>query len=329
MLYPLLFEANLFPIIWGGNRLIALKGMPPIDVPIGESWEISAVKGKESIVANGPLKGKNLRDLSWEYGSELLGRTIDERYGSEFPILVKFIDTSNDLSIQVHPDDSMAMRRHGCMGKTEMWYVVDALPDAYLYAGFSRDITREEYRRMVEDDSICDVLAKHNISKGDAFYVPAGIVHALCRGTFVVEIQQSSDITYRIYDYKRIGMDGKPRELHTSLAEDVLDFSCHKEYSLDYTATENTSNVICNNRFFRIGLLPLTMPMRRDLRHYDSFIVYVCIQGECIIGESTYLQQGFSCLVPAVCADIFISPAQEGAKVELLEIYLDNEDFNE
>jgi mannose-6-phosphate isomerase len=124
-------------------------------------------------------------------------------------------------------------------------------------------------------------------------------------------------------------MDGKPRELHTSLAEDVLDFSCHKDYSLDYTATENTSNVICNNRFFRIGLLPLTKPMRRDLRHYDSFIVYVCIQGQCIIGESTYLQQGFSCLVPAVCADIFISPVQDGTKVELLEIYLDNEDFNE
>lgn len=323
MLYPLLFEANLFPIIWGGDRLIALKGMPPVDVPIGESWEISAVIGKECVVANGVLKGKNLRDLSFEYGAELLGRSVYERYGSELPVLVKFIDTQNDLSIQVHPDDAVALSRHGCMGKTEMWYVVDAKPGAFLYAGFSRDITIEEYRRMVGDGSICQVLAKHYINKGDAFLIPAGLVHALCSGAFVVEVQQSSDITYRLYDYNRIGMDGKPRQLHTALAEGVLDLSCHTDCSVHYPRLDNESNLICSNRHFNVSLLPLDKSVRRDMRRYDSFVAYICISGSCIIGNSVHLQQGFSTLIPASCADVNIVPTGIGGKVELMEVFID------
>lgn len=302
-----------------------LKGLPPIDVPIGESWEVSAVIGKESVVSNGVLRGKNLRDLSFEYGPELLGRLIYERFGSELPVLVKFIDTENDLSIQVHPNDAVALSRHGAMGKTEMWYVVDAEPGAYLYAGFSRDITKEEYRRMVADGSICEVLSKHYISKGDTFFIPAGMVHALCKGAFVVEVQQSSDITYRLYDYNRMGMDGKPRDLHTKFAEDVLDFSCHKDCSLQYSKRENSVNTICDCQYFKVGLLPLTRPLVRDLRQHDTFVVYVCIHGECFIGHSAHLRQGYSCLVPASCANIHITPVGDCDNVELLEIYIDNE----
>ena len=223
MLYPLLFETNLFPIVWGGHRLREMKGMSPIAEPVGESWEVSAVPGKESVVVNGPLSGRNLRDLTQEYGSDLLGKAVQEKFGSEFPMLVKFIDAESDLSIQVHPDDAVAMQRHGSMGKTEMWYVVDAKPGTYLYAGFAKSITSEEYRRRVEDGTICEVLAKHPIRMGDAFFIPAGRVHAICGGALIAEVQQSSDITYRIYDYGRMGMDGKPRELHTELAADVLD----------------------------------------------------------------------------------------------------------
>ena len=221
MLYPLLFETSLFPIVWGGNRLRQMKGMSPSCEPVGESWEVSAVPGKESVVLNGDLAGKNLRELCQQYGADLLGGAVQQKFGNEFPMLIKFIDAESDLSIQVHPDDSVAMERHGSMGKTEMWYVVDAKPGTYLYAGFSKSITSEEYRRRVEDGTICEVLAKHPIRMGDAFFIPAGRVHAICGGALIAEVQQSSDITYRIYDYGRMGMDGKPRELHTELAVDV------------------------------------------------------------------------------------------------------------
>ena len=164
MLYPLLFETNLFPIVWGGHRLREMKGMSPIAEPVGESWEVSAVPGKESVVVNGPLSGRNLRDLTQEYGSDLLGKAVQEKFGSEFPMLVKFIDAESDLSIQVHPDDAVAMQRHGSMGKTEMWYVVDAKPGTYLYAGFAKSITSEEYRRRVEAVSYTHLTLPTNVN---------------------------------------------------------------------------------------------------------------------------------------------------------------------
>ena len=327
MLYPLLFETNLFPIVWGGHRLREMKGMSPIAEPVGESWEVSAVPGKESVVVNGPLSGRNLRDLTLEYGSDLLGKAVQEKFGSEFPMLVKFIDAESDLSIQVHPDDAVAMQRHGSMGKTEMWYVVDAKPGTYLYAGFAKSITSEEYRRRVEDGTICEVLAKHPIRMGDAFFIPAGRVHAICGGALIAEVQQSSDITYRIYDYGRMGMDGKPRELHTELAADVLDYTVHKEYSISYPMVLNKSNLVCECEFFTVRMQRLNTPVKRDLKHKDSFVVYVCMRGECMIGDSVHLKQGFSCLVPAVCADIEITPIGEKGMVELLEVFVDNEKF--
>lgn len=302
-----------------------IKGMSPEDEPVGESWEVSAVPGKESIVCNGELQGRNLRELTSEYGASLLGRSVYDRFGEEFPMLVKLIDAEHDLSIQVHPNDELAQKRHGCMGKTEMWYVVDAKPGTYLYAGFARSITGEEYRRRVQDGTICEVLAKHNIKAGDAFFIPAGRVHAICGGALIAEVQQNSDITYRIYDYGRLDMDGKPRELHTELAVDALDYTVHSEYALDYPRDMNRPNLVCTCDFFEVRRLTLDAPLNRRMRHHDSFVIYMCLQGECRLGNDVLLRQGQTCLVPAECTDdIMLTPTStgNGGRIELLEVFI-------
>ena len=204
----------------------------------------------------------------------------------------------------------------------------DAKPGTYLYAGFSKSITSDEYRRRVEDGTICEVLAKHPIRMGDAFFIPAGRVHAICGGALIAEVQQSSDITYRIYDYGRMGMDGKPRELHTELAVDVLDYTVHKEYSISFPMELNKANLICECEFFTVRQLRLTAPIQRNLKHHDSFVVYMCLHGECTIGDSVLLKQGQSCLVPASCADMLITPIGTNDDAEVLEVFVDNEKFS-
>lgn len=323
MLYPLLFEDNLFPVVWGGHNLKVIKGLLSDEEPIGESWEVSAVPGKESVVSNGFLQGKSLRELTSEYGVLLLGQSVYDRSGAEFPLLLKLIDAERDLSIQVHPNDELAMKRHGCKGKTEMWYVVDSKPGTYIYAGFSKVITTEEYRRRVMDGTICEVLAKHYIHRGDAFFIPSGRVHAICGGALIAEVQQSCDITYRIYDYGRPGMDGKPRELHTELAVEALDYTVHPDYVLDYPKEKNTSNLVCGCDFFEVRRLTLDAPINRKMKHLDSFVIYTCLWGKCSLGNTVRLNRGQSCLVPAVCADnIVLTPTENNVPVELLEIFV-------
>ncbi len=325
MLYPLLFEANLFPIVWGGHSLKVIKGMVPDDEPIGESWDISAVANKESVVSNGALQGKKMSELASEYGADLLGQSVYEKYGGRFPILLKMIDAKSDLSIQVHPNDELAMERHGCMGKTEMWYVLDAKPGTFIYVGFSEDITVEEYRRRVENGTICDILAKYYIHPGDAFFIPAGCVHSICGGALIIEVQQSSDITYRIYDYGRLGIDGAPRELHTELAIAAIDYTVHGEYALTYTREKNRSNTVCKCDYFEVRSLILDAPLNRRMKSYDSFVIYVCLSGECGINDTVQLRCGQSCLVPAMCADNITlnpTPTVNGGQVELLEVFI-------
>jgi len=233
-LYPFLFEANLHSVVWGGHQLRPYKGMEPTDEPIGESWEVSAVPSSISIISNGEQKGRDLVSVIGEASEAILGRAVAERYHGELPLLMKFIDAERDLSIQVHPDDEMAQRMHGKMGKSEMWYVIKAAPGSYLYAGMKEKITPEEYSRRVADGTITEVLARHEVKAGDVFYIPAGRVHAICGGILLAEVQQSSDVTYRIYDYNRPGMDGKPRELHTELAAQAIDYHVEKEYRTVY-----------------------------------------------------------------------------------------------
>ena len=232
-LYPLLFEPNLHSVVWGGDQLRPYKGLASTDEPIGESWEVSAVPSSTSIIANGTWKGKDLISVINEHPEAILGKAVHQKYHGQLPLLVKFIDAKRDLSIQVHPNDEMAQREHGKMGKSEMWYVIRADKGAHLYAGFKQEITPDEYQRRIEDGSITEVLADHQVKAGDVFYLPAGRVHAICGGIMLAEVQQSSDVTYRIYDYHRPGLDGKPRELHTALAAKALDYHVEKNYTTD------------------------------------------------------------------------------------------------
>jgi len=328
-LYPLLFEPNLHTIVWGGNQLRPYKGLEPSDEPIGESWEVSAVPSSTSITANGALKGKDLITVINENPDAILGTKVNEKYMGQLPLLVKFIDAKRDLSIQVHPNDEMAMREHGKMGKSEMWYVIKATADAHLYAGFKQEITPEEYQQRIADGTITEVLADHQVKAGDVFYLPAGRVHAICGGILLAEVQQSSDVTYRIFDYNRPGMDGKPRELHTELAAKALDYHVEDNYRTEYDESANKAVQIIDSPYFSVRVMEINKPMHRNLIKYDSFIITMCIEGDCKIrvrstGEEILLKQGHSTLVPAAIADYDVIPLNGTTRI--LDAFIDNKD---
>lgn len=320
-MYPLLFRENLHEIVWGGSRLKALKGLPADGRNIGESWEISAVRGSESVVQNGELAGSTLGELVQRYGAELMGKHIAEAHGTEFPLLVKFIDAAGDLSIQVHPGDELARARHGKLGKTEMWYVMDARPGATLLAGFKKQIRPEEYAAKVADGSIVDVLARHKVHPGDVFFIPAGRVHAICRGILLCEIQQSSDVTYRLYDYNRLGLDGKPRQLHTEEARDAIDYKVYDDYRTHYQPVAEGAVRIVDCPFFVVNVVATSSSLHRNLLAEDSFVTLSCLSGACTIqagGVSVSLGTGNSCLIPASVADFKVT-AFGNREVRLLE----------
>ncbi len=328
-LYPLLFQPNLHPVVWGGRRLRPYKGLEANNEPIGESWEVSAVPSSTSIVSNGEWSGQPLTEVIASDPQAWLGKSVAEKYGNQLPLLVKFIDAEKDLSIQVHPNDEMAMRSHGKMGKTEMWYVIDARPGSFLYAGFEKQITPDEYRQRVEEGTIMEVLAKHSVKPGDVFFLPAGRVHAICGGILLAEVQQSSDVTYRIFDYNRPGMDGKPRELHTALAAEALDYEVQSEYRTVYRTQENRANHMIDSPYFSVRVTDISRPFHRSLMKYDSFIISMCIAGDCHIrmrstGHDILLRQGHSCLIPAAIADYDVIPAANHSL--MLDAYLDNMD---
>lgn len=328
-LYPLLFEPNLHEVVWGGNQLKPYKGLEPSDEPIGESWEVSAVPSSTSIIANGELAGKDLITAINEQPDEILGKKVNEKYHGQLPLLVKFIDAKKDLSIQVHPNDEMAQREHSKMGKSEMWYIIKADEGAHLYAGFNQKITPEEYQNRIADGTITEVLADHQVKAGDVFYLPAGRVHAICGGIVLAEVQQSSDVTYRIFDYNRSGMDGKPRELHTELAAKALDYHVEDNYRTEYVDTSNKAIQIMDTPFFDVRIMEVNKSFHRDLLKYDSFIITMCIEGDCNIkvrstGYEILLKEGHSTLIPAAIADYDIIP-QDG-KTRILDAFIDNMD---
>ena len=331
-------------VVWGGNRLIPYKGLDEREftqIPYGESWEVSAVPGSESVIKNGEYQGLKLTDVIAQYPIEILGNKTVEQYGSTVPLLVKFIDAAKDLSIQVHPNDEMAKRVHGKMGKSEMWYVIDAKPGSYLYAGFRQTITPYEYQRRVEDGSITEVLAKHEVHKGDVFYLPAGRVHAICGGILLAEIQQSSDVTYRIFDYNRLGLDGKPRELHTELALQALNYQVEDEYRTQYSNQDNAAKSIISTPYFSCRILNLSKDgtsssrtneaFHRNLLKYDSFVISTCIEGSCEIqsrvnGSKIEFNAGNSALIPSMIADYDVTPLT--SKCKLLDSFIDNKDVS-
>ena len=221
MLYPVTFRPILKSVIWGGADICPFKGIEPLQDGIGESWELSHVEGNVSVVAEGSLAGKSLEELINTYGDKLLGKKVMDSFGTTFPLLIKFIDAKQDLSIQVHPDDELAMKRHQSMGKTEMWYIVDAEPDAKLIYGFKKEISRNEFERRITDNTLLDICNQVPVKKGDVFFIDSGTLHAIGKGILIAEIQQNSNTTYRVYDYGRVGKDGRPRELHVDKAIEV------------------------------------------------------------------------------------------------------------
>lgn len=325
-LYPMLFEPNLHTKIWGGEQLASWKQLPH-QLHIGESWEVSAVKSAPSVISNGTWAGYPLTEVVSKMPEAILGKAVSQNYSNQLPVLVKFIDANDDLSIQVHPDNAMAQREHDKMGKNEMWYILSAEPGACIYAGFREQLSEEEYKRRVADGSIVTALAKHEVRTGDVFYIPAGRVHAIGKGIRLLEVQQSSDVTYRIYDYDRLDLDGHPRELHTELAAQAIDYQVYKEYRNDYQETVNTANLCLDTEYFTVRVIDLQETLRRNMIKYDSFIIQSCVQGECKIRiRSTHdeivLKEGYSCLIPAAIADYDITPISHQAK--LIESYINN-----
>jgi len=309
---PLKFEPILKTIVWGGEKIAPYKGIETDQKHIGESWELSGVAGNESVVAEGPLKGKTIAELVKEYKGELVGDHVYENTGDEFPLLIKFIDALTDLSIQVHPNDELAAVRHnGSKGKTEMWYVVAADKGAHLLAGLTKKITPEEYAAKVEDGTITDVLARYDVHPGDVFFLPAGRIHAICGGCFIAEIQQTSNITYRIYDYGRLGLDGKPREVHTELAKDAIDYTVYPDYRTHYNPEKDEEQEVVSCPYFTTSIYDLTLPFAKDLSGIDSFMVVMCLEGEGTMevdGEEVSIHQGETVLIPAAADDLCFVP---------------------
>ena len=321
-LYPLKFKPILKSVIWGGSDITKFKNIEPIQEGIGESWEISGVQGDISIIENGHLAGTSLQTLLSESREQLVGADVYHKFGNKFPLLIKFIDAQDDLSIQVHPDDKLAGERHNSFGKTEMWYVVKAAPGAYLYTGFEKEISPNEYEKSIEDNSFTDSLKKHMVKEGDVFFLPAGRVHAIGAGCFIAEIQQTSNITYRIYDYNRKDAQGNSRQLHTELAKDAIDFKLYDTYITEYEKELNKPVELVTCPYFTTNLLELNEFTKRDYSQKDSFVIYMCLEGSLNLvdnkGNTLHMERGESLLIPAETNYVEISPNNN---CKLLEVF--------
>lgn len=314
------FEPLLKQTLWGGDKIIPFKHLNTQMERVGESWEISGVKDNETIVANGPDKGKSLNRLVSEQKAKLVGEENYLRFGDEFPLLVKFIDASQDLSIQVHPNDETAHRLGKPHGKTEMWYTLESAPGAHLYNGLKKKITTEEYEQMVANDTIVDALARYEIKEGDVFYIPAGRIHAIGSGCFVTEIQETSDVTFRIYDYKRKDKDGNYRELHIKEAAQCIDFTVLPNYRAGYEPILNEGVQLVESPYFTTAVYDLTEPMTLDYSELDSFVILIAVKGEGAItcnGEQMTFKMGDTILLPATTNEVKV----EGV-VRFLETYV-------
>jgi mannose-6-phosphate isomerase len=309
------FKPILKSMLWGGDKIIPYKGIESNKSSVGESWEISGVKENESVVAEGPDAGMKLPELIARDKAALLGQSNYERFGKEFPLLIKFIDARQDLSIQVHPNDKLAWERHQSKGKTEMWYVVDADPGSRLRSGFAKSVTPDEYEQSIADNTITDLLQEYDIHAGDVFFLPAGRIHSIGAGAFIAEIQQTSNITYRIYDFNRCDDSGNPRELHTEMSKAAIDYSVLPDYRTYYDAQPDTLAQLVSCRYFTTSILKLTKPYGMELAELDSFVILICTKGNGTVtgsdGNSVAIRQGESILVPATETGLKIVPECE------------------
>lgn len=322
MLYPFKFQPILKDKIWGGTKLKNIFDKAAETDKLGESWELSGYENDESEVVNGFLAGNNLAELIEIYMGELIGDKVYEEYGLSFPLLFKLIDANENLSIQVHPGDEVAAERHNSYGKTEMWYVVDADPGAELIIGFTKDCTRDEYLDALDDDKVEDLLQKVPVKKGDVFFIPAGLVHAIGKGVVVAEIQQSSDITYRIYDYKRVDDNGNERELHTEQALDVINFEAALKPKTEYTPLKNEITPLVSCDYFTTNMLQFDRALNRNYGNLDSFVAYMCLEGSFIVEcneEKLLVNKGDTILIPASINEVGLIP---DGQVTLLEVHV-------
>lgn len=321
-LYPLKFKPIIKSPIWGGNKLhTVLKKDFGDAATAGESWEISCVEGNVSEVTNGELAGQKLTDLIAKYKDALVGKSIYENYGTKFPLLIKFIDANDDLSVQVHPNDELAKHRHNSFGKTEMWYVMESEENGALISGFKSEINPNDYKTLLKENKFLDVLGKYSVSKGDLFFIPAGKIHGIGKHVMVAEIQQTSDITYRVFDYNRVDAQGNQRQLHVDEALDAIDFKDTDSGKVEYEINDNEAIEVIHCPYFITDIIKVSGIVRRDFSTWDSFKILMNVEGDAEIvirGEEYSFNYGETILIPAEIKEIVLK--SESAK--FLEVHL-------
>ncbi|SFW49173.1 mannose-6-phosphate isomerase [Sinomicrobium oceani] len=319
--YPIKFTPILKERLWGGTKLRDVLGKKIDNDITGESWELSAVPGDVSVVANGQYRGKSLQELIDTYRAALLGKNVSERFGSEFPILIKFIDAKQDLSIQLHPNDELARKRHNSFGKTEMWYIMQADEGSELIVGFNKNVSKEVYSSHLEKNTLTDILNYEKVTEGDTFFINTGKVHAIGAGVLLAEIQQTSDVTYRIYDFNRKDKNGNTRELHTELALDAIDYEKKDDFKVTYTKEKNVSNTMVECPYFTTHYMDVEGHLEHDIAGRDSFSIYMCVEGEAEIatgGITENVKKGETVLIPAAAEMVHLI----SDKAKLLEVYI-------
>lgn len=324
-LYPLKFKPIYKEKIWGGNRLATLLHKQPQPPALcGESWEISGVQDNVSEVSNGFLEGNTIEELMEVYMGDLVGEKVYEKFGVEFPLLIKLIDANDILSVQVHPDDALARKKHHAYGKTEMWYILDAEPGSELIAGFKKPVSSPDFSRHFEQKTFLPLLQVEKVEKGDAFFIPAGTIHAINKGILLAEIQQTSDVTYRLYDWDRTDSNGKPRELHVDLALEAIHYDTAFRSKIEIGKTIRNKSKLAQCPYFVSNLIEFEKPYDFDYSAIDSFVIYMCMEGECRIfyhpdQEAVSCKAGETVLIPAELKEILIEPVK---KTKLIEIYI-------
>ncbi|WP_144805597.1 type I phosphomannose isomerase catalytic subunit [Maribacter sp. MAR_2009_72] len=318
-MYPLKFKPILKERLWGGTKLKEVLGKPIESDITGESWELSTVKGDVSVIANGELQGTSLQELIETHAEALLGKNVVDRFGTEFPILIKFIDAKQDLSIQLHPNDELAKERHNSFGKTEMWYIMDADPNAELIVGFNRNVSKKEYAESIENDTLLDLLNYEQVKEGDTFFINTGKIHAIGAGVMLAEIQQTSDVTYRVFDFNRKDKEGNLRELHTELALDAVDYEKKDDFKVSYSKELNKMQSMVDCPYFKTNFIELAQDVVLNTKERDSFTIFMCVGGKAVVktaeGE-VQIVKGETVLLPAMTDKIEL--LSSGAK--LLEV---------
>lgn len=328
-LYPLRFNQTLKEKVWGSNILVSEFGKKADrNLKIGESWEISGLPGDESVVLDGFLEGNNLNELIEVYMGDLIGDHVYDNFGDEFPVLVKFIDAASNLSVQVHPDNETAGSLHHAYGKSEVWHILHANKGSVIYCGFKQGIAKDDYYNALETNTIPEILNRIEVHAGESFWIPAGTIHAIGEGIVLAEVQQTSDITYRIFDWQRDETNGTPRELHTELAEKVLNFN-YSNNRIENRAIKNQTVTLIASEFFNVNILTFDASIRKNYSLLDSFIVLVCTDGRAIVNwsdKSLQLSKGETILIPASLGDILLEPTPQ---CTVMEVYMNSDELKQ